>query len=107
LSGFRVRGTENPRTKQDGVNLRTIHASEMRVLEQATSAADTTVSDVIRNHANILNREIQVKSLNLSPDGSTGKSLNTSGNRIVGLSDAETKSEAVNLRTLKENSEKN
>jgi len=44
-----------------------------------------------------LNREIRVKSLNLSPDGSSEKSWNMGGNEIVGLSDVETESEAVNL----------
>ena len=48
-------------------------ALEMRVLQEATSAADTTGSDAIQNHHVILNRNIRTKSLDLSPDGSTEK----------------------------------
>jgi len=84
------------------VNLRTLQASEMRVLEQANAAANTAVSEAIRNHANILNREIRTNSLDLSPDGSTEKNINMNSHRIIGLKDAdpETESEAANLRTL-------
>jgi len=35
LDGFRVRGLGNPQTDQDGVNLRTLQASEARVLQEA------------------------------------------------------------------------
>jgi len=100
LGGFRARGMANPQTDQDGVNLRTLQASEARLLEQATDAIDTVVSDAIQNHHVILDRNIRTKSLDLSPDGCTEKSLNMSGNRIVGSADAETESEAVNLRIM-------
>ena len=74
----------------------------MRVLEQANAAANTAVSEAIRNHANILNREIRTKSLDLLPDGSTEKNINMNSHRIIGLKDAdpETESEAANLQTL-------
>jgi len=48
LGGFRVGGMANPGTGQDGVNLRTLQASEARLLEQTTDAADTTVSDAVK-----------------------------------------------------------
>jgi len=100
LGGFKLRGMANPKTEQGGVNLRTLTALEMRVLEQATSTVDTVISDAIRNHANILNREIRVKSLNFSPDGLTEKISNMNNKRIVGLPDPQIESESVNLRTL-------
>jgi len=81
------------------VNLRTLQDLEACLLEQTTAAADTTVSNVMRNHANILNRVIRTKSLDLSPDGSTEKNINMSNHQIVELKDAdlETGSEAVNF----------
>ena len=54
-----MRGVANPQTDEDGVNLRTLQASATSVLEQATAAANTAVSDAITNHANILNRDIR------------------------------------------------
>jgi len=67
LGGRRIRGVANPQTDQDGVNLRTLQASATSVLEQATVAANMAVGDAITNHANILNRDIRTKSLNLDP----------------------------------------
>ena len=65
----------DPREEQDVVNLRTLQASESSVLEQATAAADTAVGDAITNHANILNRDIRTKSLNLDLQGTATKIL--------------------------------
>ena len=92
----------NPQTAQDAVSLRTLQVSEARLLEQTTATADTAVSDANKNHVNILNHKIRVKSLDLSPDGSTEWNINMSNHRIVRLKDAdpEIESEAVNIRTL-------
>jgi len=92
----------NPKPDQNDMNLRTLQALEISVLQEATSAADTTVSNAIQNHHVILDRNITTKCLDLSPDGSTEKNRNMNNYRIVGLKDAdpETESEAVNLRTL-------
>ena len=65
--GFQVIRVGDPRKEQDAVNLRTLLASEARVLQEATSVADTAVGDAITNHTNILNRDIRTKSLNLDP----------------------------------------
>jgi len=75
VGGFRVRGMENPQEGQDGVNLQTLQTSEARVLQEATSSADTAVGDAITNHANILNRDIRTKSLNLDPQGIATKNF--------------------------------
>jgi len=91
----------NPKADQDGVNLRTLQASATSVLEQATVAADTAVDDSITNHANILNRDIRTKSLNLDPQGTATKNFSMGEQyHIVGLSDPTVDYEAVNLRTL-------
>ena len=101
MGGFRVRGVANPRKDQDGVNLRTLRDSEARVLQEATSAADTVVDDAITNHANILNREITTKSLNLNPQGTATKNFSMCRQyHIAGLPDPTLEHEAVNLRTL-------
>ena len=71
--GFQVIHVGDPREEQDVVNLRTLQASESSILEQATAAADTAVGDAITNHANILNRDIRAKSLNLNPQGTATK----------------------------------
>jgi len=55
LGGRRIRGEANPQTDQDGVNLRTLQASATSVLEQATAAANTAVSNKITKHTHILN----------------------------------------------------
>jgi len=73
--GFQVIHVGDPREEQDVVNLRTLQASESSVLEQATAAADTAVGDAITNHANILNRDIRTKSLNLDLQGTATKIL--------------------------------
>jgi len=76
-------------------------ASEARVLQEATAAADTAVGDAITNHANILNRDIRTKSLNLSPQGTATKNFSMGGEyHIVGLPDPTHEHEAVNLRRL-------
>jgi len=77
--GFQVIRVGNPRKEQDTVNLRTLEASEAHVLQQATAAADTTVGDAITNHANILNRDIRTKSLNLNPQGTATKNFSMGG----------------------------
>ena len=83
------------------VNLRTLQASESSVLEQATAAADTAVGDAITNHANILNRDIRTKSLNLDLQGTATKNFSVGGQyHIAGLPDPTLEHEAVNLRTL-------
>jgi len=97
MGGFRVRGVANPQTEQDAVNLRTLQASVASV----TSAADTVVGDAIKNYANILNRDIRTKSLNLDPQGTATKNFSMGGQyRIAGLPDPTLENEAVNLRTL-------
>jgi len=53
--GFQVIRVGNPREEQDAVNLQTLQTSATSVLEQATAAANTAVSDAITNHSNILN----------------------------------------------------
>ena len=64
-------------------------------------AADTAVGDAIINHANILNRDIRTKSLNLSPQGTATKNFSMGGEyHIVALPDPTLEHEAVNLRTL-------
>jgi len=91
----------DPREEQDAVNLRTLQASATSVLQEATAAADTAVSDAVTNHANILNRDIRTKSLNLSPQGTATKNFSMGGEyHIVGLPDPTLKHKAVNLRTL-------
>jgi len=97
VGGFRVRGVANPREDQDGVNLKTLRDSEARVLQEATSAADTVVGD----EANILNRDIRTKSLNLDPQGTATENFSIGGqHHIAGLPDPTLEHEAVNLRTL-------
>jgi len=101
LGGRRIRGVANPQTDQDGVNLRTLQASEAHVLQEATSAEDTVVSDAITNHANILNREIRTKRLNLDTQGTATKNFRMGGQyHIAGLPNPTLEHEAVNLRTL-------
>jgi len=73
----------DPCEEQDVLNLRTLQASESSVLEQATSAADTAVGGAITNHANILNRGIRTKSLNLDPQGTATKILAWADNIIL------------------------
>jgi len=99
VGGFRVGGIANPRTHQDGVNLQTLQASATSVLEQATTAAHTTVGDAITNHANILNRDIRTKSLNLDPQGTNNFSMGEQYH-IAGLPDPTLEHEAANLRML-------
>jgi len=102
--GFQVIRVGDPREEQDVVNLRTLQASATSVLEQATAAADTTVGDAVANHANILNRDIRTKSLNLSPQGTATKNFSMGGHfYIVGLPDPKLEHEAVNLRKLNQN----
>jgi len=97
LDGRRIRGVANPQTDQDDVNVRTLQASEARVLQEATIA----VGDAITNHANILNPEIRTKSLNLDPQGPATKNFSMGGqHHIAGLPDPTLEHEAVNLRTL-------
>jgi len=102
LGGRRIRGLANPQTDQDSVNLRTLQASATSVLGQATAAANTAVGDAITNQANILNRDIRAKSLNLDPQGIAKKKNFSMGEQyhIAGLPDPTLEYEAVNLRTL-------
>jgi len=96
-----VIGMSNPQEGQDGANLQTLQASEARVLQEVTSVADTAVGDAIANHANILNRDIRTKSLNLDPQGIATKNFSMGGQyHIAGLPDPTLEHEAVNLRTL-------
>jgi len=91
----------NTRKEQDVVNLRTLQVSATSVLEQATAAANTAVGDAITNHANILNRDIRTKSLNLDPQGTATKYFSVGKQyHIAGLPDPTLEHEAVNLRTL-------
>ena len=97
MDGFRVRDESNPQTEQDAVNLRTLQAS----VASATNATDTVVGAAITNHANILNRDIRTKSLNLDPQGTATKNFSMGGKyHIAGLPDPTLEHEAVNLRTL-------
>jgi len=99
--GFKVIRVGDPREEQDAAYLRTLQASEAHVLEQATVAADTAVGDAITNHANILNRDIRTKSLNLDPQGTATKNFGIGGEyHIAGLPNPTLEHEAVNLRTL-------
>jgi len=61
--------------EQDAVNLRTLQASAISVLGQATTAANTAVGDAITNLVNILNRDIRTKSLNSDPQGTATKNF--------------------------------
>ena len=84
--GFQVTRVGNPIEEQDVVNLRTLQASTTSVFEQAIVAADTAVGDAIRHHANILNRDIRTKSLNLGPQGTGTKNFSMGGQyHIIGL----------------------
>jgi len=99
--GFQVIRVGNPRKEHDAVTLRTLQASATSVLEQATAAAITAVGDAITNHANILNRDIGTKSLNLDPQGTATKNFSMGEQyHIAGLPDPSLEHEAVNLRTL-------
>jgi len=99
--GFQVIHVGAPHEEQDVVNLQTLQASESSVLEQATAAADMAVDDAITNHANILNRDIRTKSLNLDRQGIATKNFSMGGqHHIAGLPDPTFQHEAVNLRTL-------
>ena len=80
VGGFQLIRVGDPR--ENVVNLRTLQASESSVLEQATAAANTAVGDAITNHANILNRDIRTKSLNLDPQGTTTKIFSMGGQYI-------------------------
>jgi len=82
VGGFQLIRVGDPREEQDVVNLRTLQASESSVLEQATAAADTAVGDAITNQANILNRDIRTKSLNLDPQGTATKIFSMGGQYI-------------------------
>jgi len=99
--GFQVIHVGDPCEEQDMVNLRTLQASESSVLEQATAAADMAVGDAITNHANILNRDIRTKRLNLNPQGTATKNFSMGGHyHIAWLPDPTLEHKAVNLRTL-------
>jgi len=64
-------------------------------------SADTAVGDAITNHANILNRDIRTKSLNLNPQGTATKNFSMGCEyHIAGLPDPTLEHEAANLRTL-------
>jgi len=100
VGGFRVIRIRNPRKEQDTVNLRTLQDSEAHVL-QATAATDTAVGDAITNHANILNRDIRTKSLNLDSQSTATKNFSMGEQyHIAGLPNPTLEHEAVNLRTL-------
>jgi len=74
-----------------------ILSSETDILQQA----DVTISDAVRNHANILDRQIITKSLNLKPEGIATKYLSMGGQyHIVGLPDPQLQDETINLKTL-------
>jgi len=101
LGGRRLRGVVNPQTDQDGVTLRTLQDLATSVLDQATVAANPSVGDTITNHANILNRDIGTKSLNLDPRGTATKNFSMGEQfHIDGLADPTLEHEAVNPRTL-------
>jgi len=64
-------------------------------------AADTAVGAAITNHANILNREIRTKSLNLDPQETATKNFSMGEKyHYAGLPDPTLEHDAVNLRTL-------
>jgi len=64
-------------------------------------AGDTGVGDAVAKHAEILNRDIRTKSLNLYPQGTATKDFSMGGqHHIVGLPDPTLEHEAVNLRML-------
>jgi len=73
--GFQVIRVGNPREEQDAVNFRTLQDSATSVLEQATATANTAVGNAVANHAEILNRDIRTKSLDLDPQGIATKIL--------------------------------
>jgi len=99
--GFQVIRVGDPLKEQDVVNLQTLQTSEARILQEATSVADRAVGDAITNHANILNRDIRTKSLNLDPQGIATKNFNMGEQyHISGLPDPTHEHDAVNLRTL-------
>ena len=101
VGGFQLIRVRNPRREQDAVNLRTLQASATSVLEQATVAANTAAGDAITNHANILNRDIRTKSLNLDPQGKATKNFSMGEQyHIAGLPDPTLDHEVVNHRTL-------
>ena len=102
--GFQVIRVGNPHEEQDVINLRTLQASATSVLERATTVANTAVGDAIINHANILNRHIRTKSLNLDPQGTATKNFSMGEQyHIVGVPDQALEHDAVNLRTLNRN----
>jgi len=102
--GFQVIRVGNPRKEQDTANLQTLQASATRVLKQATAAANTADGNAITNHANILNRDIRTKSLNLNPQGTATKNFSMGEQyHIAGLPDPTLEHKAVNLRTLNQN----
>ena len=71
---------------------RQINESKTEILEQV----DNVISTANRNHANIFDREIRAKSLNMSQEGST-KNLNMNNFRIVVLPDLTSKMKASRL----------
>ena len=98
--GFKVIRVGDPREEQDAVNLRTLQASKAHVLQQATAAAGTAVGNAVANHANILNRDIRTKSLNLDPRRTATKNFSMGEQfHIAGLPVPTLEHEAVNLRT--------
>jgi len=96
LGGFRVRGMTNPKTDQDGVNLRTLQDSEMRVLEQASAAFDMKILE--ENEA--INKFESQKYLLLNVHDQMAANRRKNGNKIVGLADAEEQTDGVNKITL-------
>ena len=85
--GFQVIRVGNPCEEHDAVNLQTLQASTS-VLEQATAATNTAVGNAITNHANVLNRDIRTKSLNLDPQGKARRNFSMGEQyHIVGLPD--------------------
>jgi len=99
--GFQVIRVGNLCEEQDAVNLRTLQDSATSVSEQATAAADTVVGNGVANHAEILNRDLRTKSLDLDPQGIATKNFSMGEQyHIVGLLDPTLEHEVVNLRTL-------
>ena len=96
LGGFRVRGMTNPKTDQDGVNLRTLQDSEMRVLEQASAAFDMKILE--ENEG--INKFESQKYLLLNVHNQMAANRRKNGNKIVGLADAEEQTDGVNKITL-------